>query len=218
MSNAFSVDDRNRVRRRGQRGHYDRDTVYAILDEGRICHVAFVVDGQPLAIPTIHARIDDCLYLHGSLANRMFAALCEGGPASLTVTLVDGLVLARSAFHHSMNYRSAVVFGHATRVDDPIEKQQAFEALVERIMPGRWDDSRQPNPEEVRSTAVVRLPIDQASAKIRAGDPVDDTEDLALDCWAGVVPVVERLGNPRPAADLKVGVDTPPYLGRTRGQ
>lgn len=212
MSESFPVDDRNRVRRRSQRGRYDHGTVYSILDEGRICHVAFQVDGQPIAIPTIHARIDDTLYLHGSTANRMFASLAEGGPAALTVTLVDGLVLARSAFHHSMNYRSVVVFGRASSVDDPSEKLRAFEALVERITPGRWNDTRQPNEEEIRTTTVIRLPIEQASAKVREGDPKDDEEDLALGHWAGVVPVETRVGSPRASADLRAGIDVPHYL------
>lgn len=212
MDDAFPVNERNRVRRRSQRGRYDRATVNEILDEGRVCHVAFVVDGQPYAIPTIHARIDDTLYLHGSTANRMFAALAEGGPTCLTVTLIDGLVLARSAFHHSMNYRSALVFGSASRVDRAAEKLRAFEALVERMMPGRWNDTRQPSPEEMQSTTVVRIPIEQASAKIRSGDPVDDEVDHTLDYWAGVIPIVSTPGSPTPAADLRPGLDVPAYI------
>ena len=212
MDHSFPVDDRNRVRRRAQRGHYDRASVYAILDEGPICHVAYQIDGQPFAIPTIHARIDDALYFHGSPANRMLGALAEGAPACVTVTLIDALVLARSAFHHSMNYRSAVVFGNASAVEDDQEKLRALSALVERLVPGRWKDTRHPTPEEIRATVVVRLPIEQASAKIRTGDPVDDESDHGLPHWAGVVPITRSLDAPHSAADLRAGIEVPQYL------
>ncbi|MGB5809154.1 MAG: pyridoxamine 5'-phosphate oxidase family protein [Polyangiales bacterium] len=212
MDEAFPVDGRNRVRRRSQRGRYDRETVYDIVDEGRFCHVAFTVDGQPYAIPTIHARIEDTLFLHGSAVNRMLTALAQGVQACVTVTLIDGLVLARSAFHHSMNYRSAVLFGRASRVDGTEEKLRAFEALVERLTPGRWGDTREPSAAEIDATTVIRIPIDQASAKVRAGDPVDDDADQGLDHWAGVVPISMSYGEPRPAADLRGGIEIPPYL------
>ncbi|MEM7135949.1 MAG: pyridoxamine 5'-phosphate oxidase family protein [Myxococcota bacterium] len=212
MDESFPIDQRNRLRRRSQRGRYDHATVNAIFDEARICHVAFQVDGQPIALPTIHARIGSRLYMHGSMANRMLGALVSGGPVSATATLVDGLVLARSAFHHSMNYRSAVAFGRARNVDDPAEKLLAFEALVERLMPGRWNDSRPPNVEEIATTRVVCMPIDQASAKVRTGDPVDDASDHTLDHWAGVVPLTTVPGSPVPAEDLRPGIVPPPYL------
>ena len=212
MGDSFSVTERNRVRRRSQRGRYDRATVYSILDEGPICHVAFQVNDQPFAIPTIHARIEDRLYMHGSTANRMLETLSQGVPACVTVTLIDGLVLARSAFHHSMNYRSVTVFGRASRVEDSSEKLLAFEALVERLMPGRWSDTRQPTSEEMQATTVIRLPIDEASAKVRTGDPVDDEADHALPHWAGVVPLSLRPERLLPAADLREGIDIPTYL------
>ncbi len=212
MGDSFLVTERNRVRRRSQRGRYDRATVYSILDEGLICHVAFQVNDQPFAIPTIHVRIDDSLYLHGSTANRMLEALSEGAPACVTVTLIDGLVLARSAFHHSMNYRSVTVFGRASAVEDSSEKLRAFEALVERLMPGRWSDTRQPTPEEMQATTVIHLPIDEASAKVRTGDPVDDEADHALPHWAGVVPLSLRSACPVPAADLREEIEIPAYL------
>ncbi|MEM7433828.1 MAG: pyridoxamine 5'-phosphate oxidase family protein [Myxococcota bacterium] len=174
--------------------------------------MAFQVDGQPMALPTIHARIESRLYMHGSMANRMLGALAGGGPVSVTATLVDGLVLARSAFHHSMNYRSVVAFGHARNVEDPAEKLLAFEALVERLVPGRWADSRPPNSEEIATTRVVCMPIDQASAKVRTGDPVDDAPDHALDYWAGVVPLATVPGAAVPAEDLRPGIAPPPYL------
>lgn len=212
MGDSFPITERNRVRRRSQRGRYDRGTVYAIVDEALICHVAFQVHDQPFVIPTIHARIEDSLYFHGSTANRMLGALSEGSPACVTVTLVDGLVLARSAFHHSMNYRSATMFGRANVVEDPAEKLRAFEALVERMMQGRWDDTRQPSDQEIDATTVIRVPIDEASAKVRSGDPVDDEPDHALPHWAGVVPLSLRHERPLPANDLRAGIDLPPYL------
>jgi nitroimidazol reductase NimA-like FMN-containing flavoprotein (pyridoxamine 5'-phosphate oxidase superfamily) len=157
-----------------------------------VCHVAFAVDGQPYAIPTGYARLDDALYLHGSAASRMVRQLSAGIDVCVTVTLVDGLVLARSAFHHSMNYRSVVVFGVPTAVEDPERKSAALEALIERIHPGRWTEARPPDDGELRQTLVVALPLDEASAKIRTGPPIDDAEDYALDVWAGVIPLETR--------------------------
>lgn len=212
MSDSFSVTERNRVRRRAQRARYDHATVYSILDEALICHVAFQVNDQPFAIPTIHARIEETLYMHGSTANRMLEALSQGAPVCVTVTLIDGLVLARSAFHHSMNYRSVTVFGRAAVVEDSSEKLRAFEALVERMVPGRWSDTRPPSPEEMQATTVIRLAIEEASAKVRTGDPVDDQADLALPHWAGVVPLDLRPARPLPAADLREDIEVPPYL------
>jgi nitroimidazol reductase NimA-like FMN-containing flavoprotein (pyridoxamine 5'-phosphate oxidase superfamily) len=171
------------------RGAYDRTTVQAILDEALICHVGFVADGHPIVIPTIHARIGDALYLHGSPANRMLRAIRDGAEMCLTATLVDGLVLARSAFHHSMNYRSVVVFGRAALVDDPAEKDAAFRALVEHVRPGRYERVRPPTTKEAKGTLLVRLALHEASAKIRTGPPIDEEADLEWPVWAGEIPL-----------------------------
>jgi hypothetical protein len=197
------------VRRLPKRGHYDRETIHAILDEALICHVGFVVDGSPVVIPTIHWREGDTLYVHGSSASRMLRSLKEGVDACVTVTLLDGLVLARSAFHHSMNYRSVVVFGKAREVDGE-EKLRALDSLVEHVMRGRSRDVRPPNEIELRATTVLALPLDEASAKIRTGPPVDDDEDYALPIWAGVVPM--KLTRGEPIADQGVTVELPEYL------
>lgn len=189
----IAVTERTRVRRLAKRGAYDRETIYAILDEAYVCHVGFSVDGTPVVIPTIHWRDGDRLYVHGSAASRMLRNLRQGVPACVTVTLVDGLVLARSAFHHSMNYRSVVLFGTAREVSEPDEKRRALDRLVEHIAPGRTAEVRPPNESELRQTLVLSLPIEEASAKIRTGGPVDDEEDYALPVWAGVIPLrIER--------------------------
>jgi hypothetical protein len=171
-----------------KRGHYDRPTIDAILDEGLICHVGFEVDGQPYVIPTLHARVGDRLYLHGSSASRMLRQAASGARMCATVTLFDGLVLARSVFNHSVNYRSVVVFGTATLVEED-EKLHAIHALAEQLAPGRWDEARQPSQQELKATSIVSLPLDEASAKVRTGREEDDEEDLDLPVWAGVVPV-----------------------------
>jgi hypothetical protein len=180
---------RTTVRRLPERGVYDRDTIYAILDEALICHVGFVVDGQPFVIPTIHWRDGDTLYVHGSAASRMLRALRAGVDACVTVTLLDGLVLARSAFNHSMNYRSVVVLGKATEVNDRDEKLRALNLLVNHITPERAAEVRPPNESELRQTIVLALPLGEASAKVRSGPPIDEDEDYALGVWAGVVPI-----------------------------
>jgi uncharacterized protein len=181
---------RTTVRRLPARADYEPDTVAAILDEGLVCHVGFAVDGQPWVIPTTYARIDQTLYLHGAAANHMLRSLATGVEVCVTVTLLDGLVLARSAFHHSMNYRSVAVFGVAEKVEDEAEKAAAFSAFVERVAPGRTAAGiRMPSPAETRKTLVLRLPITEASAKIRTGGPIDDEEDYELPVWAGVVPL-----------------------------
>jgi nitroimidazol reductase NimA-like FMN-containing flavoprotein (pyridoxamine 5'-phosphate oxidase superfamily) len=203
---------RTTVRRLPQRGRYDRDLVYSILDEARVCHVGFAVDGQPWVIPTIHARVDDTLYLHGATANHMLRSLADGVEACVTVTLVDGLVLARSAFHHSMNYRSAIVFGRATRVGDVDEKTRALHALVDHVVTGRAAEARPPNASELRSTLVLRLPIVEASAKVRTGGPIDDDEDLSFPVWAGVVPCRTVFDQPIPEAGVTRPV--PGYVAR----
>jgi nitroimidazol reductase NimA-like FMN-containing flavoprotein (pyridoxamine 5'-phosphate oxidase superfamily) len=180
---------RTTVKRLPKRGSYDRETINAILDEGFICHVGFVVEGQPYVIPTGYARVDDHLYIHGSAASRMLRNLSKGIEVCVTVTLLDGLVLARSAFHHSMNYRSVVILGRARLVSEDEEKNQALKALTEHIVPGRWADVRWPTDLELKATTVLKLAIDEASAKIRAGGPIDDEEDYAMDVWAGVLPL-----------------------------
>jgi nitroimidazol reductase NimA-like FMN-containing flavoprotein (pyridoxamine 5'-phosphate oxidase superfamily) len=207
----FPQTDRTKLKRLPKRGHFDRETVYAILDEGFICHVGFAVDGEPIVIPTGYARVDDKLYIHGSQASRMLRSLAGGLDACVTVTIVDGLVLARSAFHHSMNYRSVLVFGRATVVDDPKEKYDALLALSEHIVRGRWADVREPNEQEMKQTTVLCLPIEEASAKIRTGPPLDDEEDYALPMWAGVVPLKLVAGEPVDDPRLPPEVPVPDY-------
>ena len=204
--------ERTRVRRLPKRGAYDRETINNILDEAFVCHVGFVIDDQPYVIPTGFARIKDDLYIHGSSASRMLRSLAEGIQVCVTVTLIDGLVLARSAFHHSMNYRSVVILGTATLVEDIEEKHKAMEALTEHIVPGRWKDVRWPTELELKATSVLKLPIEEASAKIRTGGPVDDEEDYAMDIWAGVLPL--RLVSNEPIDDERLieGTLIPEYV------
>jgi len=201
---------RTRVVRLPQRGVYERDAVNQILDEGLLCHVGFVADGQPFVIPMSYGRDGDVLYIHGSPASRMLRNLEQGVPVCITVTLVDGLVLARATFHHSMNYRSAVILGTATLVDDPAEKLSALRAIVEHIIPHRWDNSRQPNEKELKATSVLRLPINEFSAKVRVGPPVDDAEDYAFPAWAGVIPLELTTGAAIP--DDRCEQELPAYL------
>ncbi|MBZ5722464.1 MAG: pyridoxamine 5'-phosphate oxidase family protein [Acidobacteriia bacterium] len=196
MSETQSPTPRTRLVREPQRAVYDRAAAYEILDEGFICHVGFVVDGQPFVIPTGYGRVGDNLYVHGSAASRMLRNLDEGVPVCVTVTLLDGLVLARSIFNHSMNYRSVVVLGTAAAVQDPEEKLAALRQLSEHILPGRWVESRQPNEKEIKATLVMRLPITEFSAKVRQGDPIDDEEDYAFQTWAGVIPLEMVAGTP----------------------
>jgi len=207
----FPQTNRTSLKRLAKRGHFDHDTVYGILDEGFICHVGFVIDGQPFVIPTGYARVDDRLYIHGSQASRMLRTLANGVDACVTVTLVDGLVLARSAFHHSVNYRSVVVFGRARLVDDAEEKTSALFAFSEQVVPDRWDDVRLPTESELKQTTVLCLPLSEASAKVRTGPPVDDEEDYALPMWAGVIPL--KLVAEVPISDprLPEGVAVPGY-------
>jgi len=200
---------RTRLARHPERGSYDRDTVYAILDEALICHIGFSVEGQPYVLPTTHARIEDRLYVHGAVSNRMLKTLRGGAPVCLTVTLIDGLVLARSAFHTSMNYRSVVILGNATEVTDPAHKRSAFNALVEHVMPGRSTQVRSPSEQEIRATTVLCLPITEASAKARTGGPMDSDADYALPCWAGVVPLAMRAQTPVADSRLAAGVPLP---------
>ena len=203
---------RTEVKRLPERARYDTEIVHGILDEALVCHVGFVVDGQPVVIPTIHARRGDRLYLHGSPANRMLRTLKRQVDVCVTVTLVDGLVLARSAFHHSMNYRSVVVFGAAREVSDPVEKMAAFRALVDHVAPGRWDDVRAPNEKEIGSTLVLVLALAEASAKVRTGPPLDDEGDYALPVWAGELPLRTVPGAPVGDPRLAPGAVVPEHV------
>ncbi len=205
---------RTDVRRLPERGSYDRAAINAVLDEAMICHVGFVADDGPVVIPTIHARAGETLYLHGSPASRMLRAVKRGIDVCVTVTLLDGLVLARSAFHHSMNYRSVVVFGTAAEVVDREQKLAGMRAITERVVPGRWDDARQPNEAEFKGTTVLELPLSEASLKTRTGGPVDDDEDMSLGVWAGVLPVSLGFGEPEPDPDLASGIPAPDYLAK----
>lgn len=210
----IEMTDRTRVRRLAERGRYDADTIYSILDEALVCHVGFVVNGAPVVIPTIHWREGDTLYFHGSAASRMLRSLRNGVDACVTVTLLDGLVLARSAFHHSMNYRSVVVFGKAREVTGEAEKVRALDALVEHVVRGRSAEIRPPNAKELRQTLVLALPLEEASAKIRTGGPVDDEEDYALPVWAGVLPLSLVPGEP--VVDRDVTAEVPAYVREYR--
>jgi nitroimidazol reductase NimA-like FMN-containing flavoprotein (pyridoxamine 5'-phosphate oxidase superfamily) len=185
----FAPTERTKLKRLPKRGAFDRRTVYEILDAGFVCHVGFVSDGQPFVIPTAYGRAGDTLYIHGSKASRTLKALSEGADVCVTVTLVDGLVLARSAFHHSINYRSVVVFGRARVVKSDEEKNAALLAFMEHVVPGRWDEVRLPNAQELNATLVLALPLAEASAKVRTGPPIDDEEDYGLPIWAGVLPL-----------------------------
>ena len=196
MPETFAPNERTRVVREPHRGIYDRESIYKILDEGFVCHVGFTSDSQPFVIPTMYAREGDAIYFHGSAASRMLRGASTGIPVCVTVTLVDGLVLARSVFNHSMNYRSVVVLGKALLVDAPEEKVEALRAFTEKILPGRWDEARQPNEKELKATSILRLPLTEASAKMRMGPPEDDAEDYTLKVWAGVVPLLLAAGAP----------------------
>ena len=207
----FTQTERTKLKRLPKRGYFDRETVYGILDEGFICHVGFAPEGRPVVIPTGYARVDDKLYIHGSQASRMLRTLSGGVDACVTVTIVDGLVLARSAFHHSMNYRSVVIFGRATLVSDRDEKNAALLALSEHIIRGRWADVREPTEEELIQTTVLSLPLMEASAKIRTGPPLDDEEDYAMSVWAGVIPLKLEAGEPIKDPRLPEGIEAPEY-------
>jgi uncharacterized protein len=208
----FPITDRTKLKRLPKRGHFDRETVYGILDDGFICHIGFVVAGHPVVIPTGYARVNDTLYIHGSQASRMLRTLANGVDACVTVTLLDGLVLARSAFHHSMNYRSVVVFGRAMLVEDAEQKMSALVALSEHIIRGRWNDVREPTELEMKQTTVLSLTLDEASAKIRTGPPLDEEEDYGLPIWAGVIPLKLTAGKPVNDPRLPEGVAVPDYV------
>ena len=204
---------RVRVKRLHERARYEREAIEAVLDAGLVAHLGFVSDGQPYVIPTLQARVDDRVYVHGSAASRTLRALSGGIPACLTVTLLDGIVLARSVFEHSMNYRSVVVLGAAVPVEEPEEKLVALEAFTEKLLPGRWGEAREPTRKELEATSVLRMPLDEASAKIREGGPDDgDTPDAELDVWAGYLPLVVAALEPVPDASLRPGIPVPPGL------
>jgi nitroimidazol reductase NimA-like FMN-containing flavoprotein (pyridoxamine 5'-phosphate oxidase superfamily) len=209
---ATAPSDRIRVRRIPELGAYDRPTIDAILDAGIVAHLGFTHEGHPLVIPTLHARIDDLLYVHGSAASRTLKSVAEGIPVCVTVTLLDGIVLARSIFEHSIDYRSVVVLGTARLVDDPEEKLAALHAFSEQVLPGRWDDCRPPNDQELKATSILSLPLTEASAKVSAGPPEDgDSPDGALDVWAGNIPLVVTAKPPVPDPALRPGIPVPRY-------
>ncbi len=210
MSTNAMPTPRTRVVREPHRGVYDRETVNQILDEGFVCHIGFVVDGQPYVIPTSYGRDGNTLYIHGSVASRLLRNLGRGIPLCVTVTLLDGLVLARSVFNHSMNYRSVVILSIATLVEDPEQKIAALRALSEHILPHRWNDSRQPSEKELKATSVLRIPIEEFSAKVRVGPPVDDEQDYAFPAWAGVIPLEMSVGAAIP--DDRCHLQLPAYL------
>jgi nitroimidazol reductase NimA-like FMN-containing flavoprotein (pyridoxamine 5'-phosphate oxidase superfamily) len=207
----FPQTERTTLKRLPKRGVFDRELVYRILDEGFICHVGFSVDGRPFVIPTGYARVEDQLFIHGSQVSRMLRTLSTGIDVCVTVTLVDGLVLARSAFHHSINYRSVVMFGRAAMIEDREAKLAALFAFSEQVIPGRWDDVRQPTEQELKATTVLSLPLVEVSAKVRTGPPIDDDEDYALNVWAGVLPLKIAAGAPINDPRLPESIETPSY-------
>jgi nitroimidazol reductase NimA-like FMN-containing flavoprotein (pyridoxamine 5'-phosphate oxidase superfamily) len=210
----FPQTPRNRVARLRERARYDRDTIWPIVDEATICHVGFVENGQPFVIPTLHARDGDAIVLHGAVASRLMQHVGAGHPVSLAMTLVDGLVLARSMFHHSINYRSAVLFGRGHLLADERARLSALELLIERLVPGRWAETRPPSARELKATAVARVEVESASAKVRTGPPADDEADLALPFWSGVLPLAEVAGAPEPDPTLAPGIALPASLRR----
>ena len=206
---------RTRVRREPHRGRYDRATVDAVLDAALVCHLAFVDDGQPFAVPTLHARAGDVVYVHGSAASRALRTLAAGAPACLTVTLIDGLVLARSVFEHSVDYRSVLLLGRLRAVEEAEEKLAALEAFTEKLVPGRWAEARQPDGKELAATSILALPIEEASAKVRSGPPEDgDGRDAGLPVWAGNLPLVTSWGEPVPDPSLRAGIPLPESVRR----
>lgn len=210
----FDKTARNTVRRLPKRGSYDSEVIYPIIDEAKICHVGFALDEQPFVIPTIHARHNDVLYLHGSKSSRMLEYIQAGNPMCVSITLLDGLVLARSVFHHSMNYRSVVLFGRGQLVADDAAKLHALAVLTNHIVPGRWDDARRPTAKELNATVVVAMPIESASAKVRVGPPVDDEEDYALPVWAGLLPLRQQALPLEADPKLPKDVAIPAYLAK----
>lgn len=214
MSDQLEPTKKTTLKRIPKRGNFDREVINSILDEAFICHVGFVADGQPYVIPTAYGRVGNDLYVHGSSASRLMRSLADGIDICVTVTLIDGLVLARSAFHHSINYRSIVIIGNAEMVTGDDEKIKALEAFTEHLIPGRWNDVRPPTDLELKATIVLRLPINEASAKMRTGDPVDDEADYMLNVWAGVLPLALKAGEPIPDARLNPDIEPQEYVQR----
>ncbi len=208
---SFSVEDRNKVKRISNKGDYSKETINAIIDEGLFCHLGIIHDGRPVVIPTIHARMGENLVFHGSNASRLIKASKENDMC-VTITLLDGLVMARSLFNSSMNYRSVVLFGKGEIIEDHDERMDAFKAITDHIAPGRWDDARQPNETELKQTAVLKMPMDSASAKVSAGPPEDEDEDYDLNYWAGVIPITQVYGSPENDPLLKEWINVPEYL------
>ncbi len=207
----FPKTNLNRVKRIPKRASYDKTVIYPIIDAALICHVGFVQEGLPFVIPMIHARLNDTLYLHGSTASRLLKQV-KGNPLCVSITLLDGIVFARSAFHHSMNYRSAVLFGNGRLIESDGEKYKALQLLSEQIAKGRWEEARKPNEKELEVTSVIAVAIESASAKIRSGPPIDEEEDYALSIWAGVLPIDPKPGHPIPDPRLIKGVAPPKYI------
>jgi nitroimidazol reductase NimA-like FMN-containing flavoprotein (pyridoxamine 5'-phosphate oxidase superfamily) len=203
---------RSRINRIPSRGHYDKETIYRIIDEAVYCHVSFVQNNQPFIIPTIHARINDRIALHGAKASRMLKHIVEGNEVCIGITIMDGLVLARSVFHHSMNYRSVVIFGKGEEIKEKENKLNALEAITNHLLPGRWEYARQPNEKELSATNVVSVKIDETSAKIRTGPPKDEKEDYDLPVWAGVLPVEKIIRNPINDLHLDNSIQLPDYI------
>jgi nitroimidazol reductase NimA-like FMN-containing flavoprotein (pyridoxamine 5'-phosphate oxidase superfamily) len=219
MSQQKAPSSRTTVKRVPQRANYETQTIYQILDEGLVCHIGFVVDGQPFVIPTAYGRVDDTLYIHGSPASRMLRTLQQGLDICVTVTLIDGLVLARSAFHHSMNYRSVVVFGKATLVEDAEQKLTALKAFTEHVILGRWEQVRSPSRNELAGTIVLSLPLTEASAKVRTGGPIDDEADYQIPVWAGQIPLKLTATTPINDSRLHPQIEAPAHLSHyTRPQ
>jgi len=208
----FTKTNQNRIKRLPERGHYDRETIYRILDEALICHVGFAEEGQPYVIPINFARVEDSIVLHGAKASRLLKHVEAGHPVCVEATIVDGLVLARSVFHHSVNYRSVVLFGKGCAVEDEQEKLSALRAITEHLVPGRWQEARLPNRKEMNATRVVSIKIDEASAKVRMGPPVDDQEDYDLPVWAGVLPLQEIPLSPIRDEVLPEEISLPEYI------
>jgi nitroimidazol reductase NimA-like FMN-containing flavoprotein (pyridoxamine 5'-phosphate oxidase superfamily) len=208
----FDITPINRLRRIPERGIYDKETIYQIIDDALICHVGLVQDGRPFVIPTLHARRDDEILLHGATTSRLIRHAQAGNQLCLTFTHVDGIVLARSVFHHSINYRSVVLFGHGQLVQGDQANMDALEQFTERLLPGRWDDARSPNAKELKATSIVAISIESASAKVRSGEPGDDEEDYALPHWAGVLPVRQEVGSPEPDGRLADDTPLPDYI------
>jgi uncharacterized protein len=211
MPECLPGSDRTRLVREAHRAVYDREVIYKILDEAFVCHVGFASDGQPFVIPTMFARVGDALYIHGSAASRMLRTLTAGAPACVTVTLLDGLVLARSIFNHSVNYRSVVALGEATLIDDPAEKLRALQAFAEKLIPGRWNEVRPPNEKELKATHILKLPLTEVSAKVRTGGVEDDAEDYGLSVWAGIIPLHLVADSPVRDDRCDAALPTPTY-------